>query len=107
MKTRESKVTSITQRFHSPEVTVNPDGTISIPATEFWEQGKKYDMPAIDNEPFPEGSRLLIEKTPEGVGYFLDTTGLAVPVSFGEGIGARKVCWWQDGEIIVFRSYRT
>lgn len=104
MKVHEQKADKARHPFWDLVVTDNGDGTISIPVGKFYMQGKEYDLSAITNEPFPDGSKLSVEKVGSDADYLVDTTGLAEPVSFGEGIGAVLVVWHEGGEIHHLRS---
>ena len=90
--------------FWDRAVTDNGDGTISIDVGEFYVQGAEHELGAVVAEPFPNGSRLFVEKDGIDTGYLLDTTGEATPVSFGDGIGAVLVVWNKNNEIHHPRS---
>lgn len=100
----ESKAEKVRHPFFDLAVVDNGDGTISIPAGKFYIQGQGYDLAAVENEPFPDGARLFVEKAQGRADYFLDTTGHAVPVSFGPNLEAILVVWNEGGEIHCLRS---
>jgi hypothetical protein len=103
MKIHRQKSDKATHVFWDLDVTENQNGSISIPSGKFYLQGQEYELTKVENEPFPVKSRLFIEKSDVGADYYLDTTGHGTPVSFGTGIGAVLVVWYEE-EIHCLRS---
>jgi hypothetical protein len=93
-----------TKTFYDLSV-VHQGANISIDAGKFYSTGKEYNLPAVNNEAFPDGSRLFVESDGAGgVQYYKDTTGEGEPVSLGQGIGSPLVAWRVGDTVNVLHS---